>query len=74
MFHEPKTKEEAAAYRYGKGAGNSFGNGYEHGKCAAEVTDGWTYRQCSKKPEHGPDALYCKMHEKMLKSALSPAG
>ena len=66
MFHEPKTKEEAAAYRYGRGAGNLLGNGYEHGKCAAEVTDGWTYRQCAKKAEHGPDALYCKKHEKML--------
>jgi len=34
MFHEPKTKEEAAKYRYGRWAGRPFGNGYDAAKCA----------------------------------------
>lgn len=69
MFHEPKTRAEAAAYRYGRWAGKPFGNGYDHAKCAAEVADGWMHKQCAKKPGHGPDALYCKTHEKMIKAA-----
>jgi hypothetical protein len=69
MFHEPKTKEEAAKYRYGRWAGKPFGNGYDSVKCAAEVADGWMHKQCAKKPGYGQDALYCKTHEKMLKAA-----
>lgn len=69
MFHEPKTKEEAKAYRYGTWAGNPKGVAFDPGRCAAEVSDGWGFKQCAKKPGSGHDALYCKTHAKMCKAA-----
>lgn len=66
MFHEPKTKEEAAKYRYGTWGGNTRGFAFDSTRCAAEVPSGWLFKQCAKKPGHGPDALYCSMHTKKL--------
>ncbi len=69
MFHEPATKEEAKTYRYGKWIGNPRGVAFDQCRCAAEVSDGWRFRQCAKKPGSGHDGIYCKTHAKMLKAA-----
>lgn len=70
MFHEPKTKEEAAKYRYGAWAGNPKGTAYDETKCAAEVWGGprgFTAYQCTKKNGKGTGGLYCGTHAKKCK-------
>ena len=62
MINAPKTAAEAKAKRYGAWAGNPDGMRFLPSQCAAEVPSGWRYCQCSRKPGHGPDALYCKQH------------
>lgn len=66
MFHRPTTLEEARAYRYGRWAGKPRGYPHDPKQCAAEVPTGWLYGQCSRKPGHGPAALYCKQHSRVL--------
>lgn len=57
----PKTKEEAAAFKYGIGIHLP----YDAGQFAAVVMNQFYGGvQCSRKPGHGPDALFCKHHAK----------
>lgn len=60
----PKTKEEAEAYRYGGWSGNPRGHAYAPARCAKEVWHGMRARQCSKRNGKGPDGLYCGTHAK----------
>jgi len=65
---DPKTKEEAAAKRYGAWAGRPKGYAFKSEQCAFEVmSEGWTFHQCSRKPGHGPDSLYCKQHAQKVR-------
>jgi len=65
MIHPPKTKEEALRYKYNRCSWNRSGTPYNEARCAYEVID-LTTHQCSRKPVHGPDGLYCKQHAKMV--------
>jgi len=62
VIDEPRTKEEAEKRRYGQWAG-SKGYAYNPQFCAASVWDNIRTNQCSRKPGHGPDGLYCKQHD-----------
>lgn len=64
MFDAPQNAAEATKYRYGQWGGNPRGHAYNPELCAYQVSDGWLYRQCSKKPGSGPAELYCKQHAK----------
>lgn len=69
----PKTKEEAEAYRYGAWAGNPRGNAYDPARCAAEVWNqsrGLRASQCSRRNGKGPDGLYCGTHAKKYQGAI----
>ena len=63
MINEPRTKAEAEKRRYGVWGGNPKGNVYNPNQCAMGVTTAWTPGQCTRKPGHGPDSLYCKQHD-----------
>ena len=67
MIDKPRTREEAEAYRYGEWPGNPKGNAYLPARCAFEVSSGWLFAQCARKPGHGPDELYCKQHAKQVR-------
>lgn len=60
----PKTRKEAKNYVYG----SSFlpNLRYEPERCAYPVSDGIADFQCSRKPGHGPDGIFCKQHAAML--------
>ena len=60
----PMTKPEAEKRVYGDWAGNPKGHKYNSNQCAAEIGE-YIFYQCSRKPGHGPDGLYCKQHAKM---------
>lgn len=64
----PKTKEEAREYRYGVWAGKPDGYPYDNDRCAYETYSNYTrmFYQCTRKPGHGPESLYCKQHSKMV--------
>lgn len=67
MIKPPRTKEEAQKLTYGWYFNQ---RSYCESKCAWRVwrTGRWSYDyQCSRKPGHGPDDLYCKQHAKMVK-------
>lgn len=66
MIDPPKTKAEAAEYRYNQWAGNPAGSQHIETRCAYEIF--WTFHsyQCSLKPGHGPDGLYCKQHARIV--------
>lgn len=66
MIDRPTTREEAMAYRYGQWAGDPRGRAYLTAHCAAEVSDGHLFTQCSRNKGHGPSQLYCKQHAKKL--------
>ena len=61
----PKNLREANAYRYNRWAGNPDGDEYRNCYCAAEVIEGFEYRQCSRKDGHGPQHHYCRQHAKI---------
>lgn len=63
----PKTLEEAKRYRYNKWGGNPRGNHYDSSRCADEAYDSVSrmFYQCSRKPGHGPDGIFCKQHARM---------
>lgn len=59
-------KEEYPKERYGKWAGNPKGHPYNPTRCAYEVftnNRGYIHHQCVKKRGHGPDELFCKVHD-----------
>ena len=61
MINPPRTIEEARKRRYG------IRKKYKERQCAYRVSDdGWFFRQCLKKPSHGPAKLYCKQHARMV--------
>jgi hypothetical protein len=65
----PKTKDEAKKYRYNVWAGNPRGTQFNPERCAFErySSDRFgMFYQCSRKPGHGPDSLYCKQHAKQV--------
>lgn len=65
MRNPPRTRAEADAMRYGRWAGNPEGMLLRPCYCAYVIGD--TYlNQCSRKPGHGPDGLYCKQHARMV--------
>ena len=63
MIDPPKTRAEAERRRYQRNDVR-----YCPDQCAYEVWDfsGWQLHQCSRKPGHGPEGLYCKQHAKMV--------
>jgi len=64
MMFPPKTKKQASQRRYGRGPGSRLGSSYDDTLCAWEVryaSSMWT-SQCSRKPGHGPDGIFCKQH------------
>jgi hypothetical protein len=72
MLEFPMTKAEAVKYRYNTWAGNPKGYSYQPERCAMEVYEqgrGMMFYQCSRKPGHGPDSLYCKQHAKRVVGA-----
>lgn len=62
----PMTKTEAMAHRYGVWSGKPWGRRYDSSRCAEEIQNGWISYQCSRKPGHGPEELYCKQHAKQF--------
>jgi hypothetical protein len=64
MIKQPKTRAEAEKLIYGCGISK---RPYDPAHCADEVNIGdsrWSrYAQCSRKPGHGPDGLFCKQHD-----------
>ena len=66
----PTTRQEAEKYRYNQWGGNPRGTAFDADRCAEEVprSGGWLFYQCSRKPGHGPDALFCKQHAKRFLS------
>jgi hypothetical protein len=66
MFDKPKTLQEAKAHRYAEWAGSPKGTAFDPSRCAYEMYDNFIGRQCSRKPGHGPDGLYCKQHAKRI--------
>lgn len=71
MLTPPKTRVEAEKYRYRVWGGEPKGRPYKPGQCAWEVHEsgrGCLFYQCLRKPGHGPDALYCKQHARMVQS------
>lgn len=64
----PLTRAEAQARRYGVWAGDPDGLPYKPCRCAESVwtSIGCSSYQCSRKPGHGPDGLYCKQHAKQF--------
>lgn len=68
MLHKPKTREEAAGYRYAAWAGDPKGTPWDPTRCAYEVADhtGFHFYQCSRRAGHGPAGLYCKQHAKIV--------
>lgn len=67
MLEKIKNRAEAQKHRYGSWGGNPKGTPYDPKYCCEEVgrnQGGWTmFGQCQKKPGHGPDGLYCRIHE-----------
>jgi len=69
MIDAPKTFREAASRRYGAWAGNPKGRAYMASQCAYSVYPNERFaipKQCTRKPGHGPDALYCAQHAKSV--------
>lgn len=71
MQQFPKTIDEARAYRYGRWSERPRGTGYKEGFCAYELPQDprkgrWLKLQCSRPLGHGPDALYCRQHAKIV--------
>ena len=68
MLDAPKTKEQAAALRYGVNAANTAGNSYNPKRCAYEIwpRDSWHSRQCDFKNGKGVNGPYCGVHAKMV--------
>lgn len=66
MLNPPMTKEEAEKVRYDKWSGNPKGFAYDQECCAYEISSGGLPWQCSRKPGHGPDGLYCKQHARKV--------
>lgn len=69
MIDAPRTADEAAKIIYGYRDSFRRGAAYNPSRCAYEVSDPpWylDYYQCSRKPGHGPDGLYCKQHAKKV--------
>lgn len=67
MFDEPKTIEEARAYRYNCWAGNPNGWKYVEGRCAYSVWNNMLSYQCSRKNGKGVGGLYCGTHAKKVR-------
>jgi len=66
MICAPKTKIEASAYSYGYHFNKRR---YNPSRCAYETYPrdrGGSPGQCHRKPGHGPDALYCGQHAKIV--------
>lgn len=69
MINPPKTKQEAEKIKYGAWSGNPKGYPYNPDFCAYEVPDvvrSVLFHQCCRNPGHGPDALYCRQHAKIV--------
>ena len=63
-LYYPDTRAEAETWRYGQWSGNPEGRLFDPARCAYSVSDagGYIETQCSRKPGHGPDGLFCKQH------------
>ncbi len=59
-----KTRSEFQQHRYAAWAGDPKGRAYDPQRCAQSIwTDMWDHgRQCSRKPGHGPEGLFCRQH------------
>lgn len=64
MIDWPQTKKEAQQTRYGAWAGVPNGASYVPTRCAADVWSDMLGHQCLRRPGHGPEGLFCKMHAK----------
>ncbi len=67
----PKTKEEAAKYRYGCWAGAPRGHAYDDRHCAYEVWGGprgFTSYQCTRQNGKGLHGMFCGTHAKKVSS------
>lgn len=62
----PRNLEEAKKYRYGVWSLRH----YVPDICAEEIRDGidCDSRQCTRKPGHGPDKIFCKQHARIRES------
>lgn len=66
MINPPMTREEAEKTTYGS---HWDKRRYESMRCVQEVYDSTgfgCFYQCSRRPGHGPDDLYCKQHAKIV--------
>ena len=67
MLNLPKTKEEARKYVMERGQADRKGIGTtKNAACAYEISDGFLFHQCKKKPKAGPEGLYCGIHAKKI--------
>ncbi len=69
MIDPPKIRTEANTRTYGRDTGLYHANKYTPTRCAYDVSEPPWYidsHQCSRKPGHGPDGLYCKQHAKKV--------
>lgn len=71
-MRDPKTRAEAEACRYGAWAGDPKGNPHDPARCAKQVYShdrAARFYQCTRKPGHGPDGLYCRKHAEQFAEA-----
>ena len=69
MIDPPLTSADASTRTYGRDTGLYHAAKYTPTRCAYSVSGPSYYissHQCSKKPGHGPDGLYCKQHAKRI--------
>jgi hypothetical protein len=63
------TKAAAKMETYGRGGTYNRGRKYDETQCVHGVWSGYQHHQCTRKPGHGPDELYCKQHDPVAKAA-----
>ena len=69
MHNPPKTRAAAFGCRYGYTDTRFEGIPYDARHCAYRIykhPSPMMSHQCSRRPGHGPDALYCKQHARMV--------
>lgn len=63
MRFDPETRAEAEKKKYGPSYDS---RSFDEEHCAATVFGPYRPYQCTRKPGHGPDHLYCKQHAKQF--------
>lgn len=71
MINPPKTRAEAEKCTYGNERQYFGVQKFNPDMCAYEICLDGEFYQCSRKPGHGPDDLYCKQHAKIVEKTCA---